>query len=234
MINEYYNSLAGAIAENNLDKAKEVVMSQVGSVIANQKDDFIHVLRTSGIPMNDDAEDYQLVESFLDNLANDNMLLNVSIIVNTNNKVLNFDGEPELSDVGVKSTYKVLSSYFNSDGYSDDDNAENNINEKIYIGEKRSNGWGDFANNLVTTGAGIYQDVKNKKTAGQDTLNAQKESRNQLVQSIIAQKQAKVDAQAKAKEQKEKTNRTILIVGGISIAVVLLGGVYLAIKKRGN
>jgi hypothetical protein len=43
-----------------------------------------------------------------------------------------------------------------------------------------------------------------------------------------------VDAQAKIKADKEKTNRTILIVSGVGIGLVLLGGIYLAIKKGKN
>jgi hypothetical protein len=225
-MNEYYNNLAGAISNNDLGKANEVVMSQIGSIIANKREDFIDVLNNSGIEVSNNVEDIDLVDSFLDNIDSDDMLLNVSILVNHNNQVNNFDGEPELSDIGVKSTYKVLTTYF--DG-------ENNLYDKEssnFIGEKRSNGWGDFANTLAKTGTGIYQDIKNKKTGGQDALNKQKESRNQLVASIIAQKQAKIDAQAKIKADKEKTNRTIFIVAGLGIGLVLLGGIYLVINKK--
>jgi len=228
-MNEYYNNLAGAISNNDLDKASEVVMSQIGSTIANNREDFIDVLKSSNIDVSINHEDIDLVDSFLDNIDDDNMLLNVSILVSHNNKVVNFDGESELSDVGVKSTYKVLTSYFEPtiDEY-------NNVPKKGFDSEIKSNGWGDFANTLAQTGANIYQDVKNKKTGGQDNFNKQKDARNQLVQSIIAQKQAKVDAQAKIKADKEKTNRTILIVSGVGIGLVLLGGIYLAIKKGKN
>ena len=55
------------------------------------------------------------------------------------------------------------------------------------------------------------------------------ESKAQMAQAIMAKKQAEIEA----KKNKEKTTRTILIVGGVVVGVAIIGTVaYFALRKK--
>lgn len=89
---------------------------------------------------------------------------------------------------------------------------------------------GGFANTLAQTGAGIYSDVKNKKNEFGNTLEKQKEAKKEIVNKILEQRQAQINAKNKQMLDKQKTQRTMLIVGGIGI-VLLLGFAIYKINK---
>lgn len=226
---QYYQDLANAIDGNNLAKAHEVVMIQLGTIIANKREDFVESLITAGVNVGEDPRDIDLIEAMIDNVDNDNMLLNMALLVNHNNQVTNFDGEGELSDAGVKATYKTMAMYFDNTGQPINDD----IPEGITIGERTSNGWGDFAKSLVDTGKGIYDDVNSKKNAGSAAIEKAQASRNAIAQSIIAQRQATIEANTKKKIEAEKTQRTVVLasLGAVS-SIFLLAGLYFMLRKK--
>jgi hypothetical protein len=110
MIEEnFYYRLAQKIRGKDIDGANEVVMNELGSTISDNKFDFIDVLRNAGIPVDDDSDISELINKFVENAPyNDQLLVGVSLLLGHKNKVANMDGESELSDTGIKATYKVM------------------------------------------------------------------------------------------------------------------------------
>jgi hypothetical protein len=207
----FYSNLTSAIKNRDIPTANKVIMSEVGDSIVNDRENFIDLLKSSNIHIEDSSSDADLVYSFIDNLPNnDDLMVNTAYYVNHKNSDLNFDGSRDVDGLGVKACHKAMK--LNFDGYSN-------------VG-----GWGDFANTLAQTGAGIYSDVKNKKNAFSNTLEKQKEAKKEIVNKILEQRQAQVNAKNKQILDKQKTQRTMLIVGGVGV-VLLIGLVIYKLNK---
>jgi len=203
----FYSNLTSAIKNRDIYTANKVIMSEVGDSIVNDRDNFIDLLISSNIHIEDGSTDADLVYSFIDNLPNnDELMVNTAYYVNHKNSDLNFDGSRDIDGLGVKACHKAMKMNFS--GYSN-------------IG-----GWGDFANTLAQTGAGIYSDVKNKKNEFSNTLEKQKEAKKEIVNKILEQRQAQVNAKNKQMLEKQKTQRTMLIVGGVGIVLLLGFAIY--------
>jgi len=207
----FYSNLTSAIKNKDIPTANKVIMSEVGDSIVNDRENFIEVLRSSNIHIEDGASDSDIVHSFIGELpTNDDLMVNTSYYVNHKNSDLNFDGSRDIDGLGVKACHKAMRMNFN--GYSN------------------AGGWGDFANTLAQTGSGIYQDIKNKKNYVSDTISKQKEAKKEVVNKVLEQRQAQVDAKNKQMLDKQKTQRTMLIVGGVGI-IILLGLAIYKINK---
>jgi hypothetical protein len=213
-MSNYHSELSYYIDNNDNANANRLIMNELAKALVQDRGNFIEVLKQAGINIPNDATDTELIELFSANAPNnDELLLNASLLVNHNNQMVNFDGEEELSDAGVKATYKELKSYFGGED------------------EEKSN-WVGAALGLASAGAGIantaIQGKQQRKLAGQQSLERQSEARKQLLQNAMAQKQA--DAELKAK--KEKTKNTLLIVGIGVVGLLAIVGMAVYLKRR--
>ena len=81
-------------------------------------------------------------------------------------------------------------------------------------------------------GSSVIENQRAKKNGAMDLFKKKQESKDQMVQAIMAQRQAQLNATKTKSEQSQKTIRTALIVGG---SVVLIGigiAVFYMIKKK--
>lgn len=225
---KFYNGLARYIKNQDQYNANRLVMTELGRLLAKDKSDFIEVLRSSNITIPDNATDIQLINAFVDNApSNRKLLLGASFMISHKHQTVGFDGEQELSDSGVKATYKVMYNYFDASSYED---TSDKVNEDYYdaTGEDFSNaGWGT----AVSTGLDIANKFIPNKNASSDALAKKQDARQQMVQSVLAQRQAEADNKAKQKEAKAKTTKTLIIVGGAILGLVVIAGIIFAVKK---
>ncbi|MEI7961377.1 MAG: hypothetical protein WCI04_03500 [archaeon] len=220
--------MARYIKNQDQYNANRLVMTELGRLLAKDKSDFIEVLRSSNITIPDNATDIQLINAFVDNApSNRKLLLGASFMISHKHQTVGFDGEQELSDSGVKATYKVMYNYFDASSYED---TSDKVNEDYYdaTGEDYSNaGWGT----AVSTGLDIANKFIPNKNASSDALAKKQDARQQMVQSVLAQRQAEADNKAKVKEAKAKNTKTLIIVGGAILGLVVIAGIIFAVKK---
>jgi hypothetical protein len=241
-MNKYHTNLIRFIKENNNIAANRVVMQELGTLLVKNKPDFIEVLKGANIVVPDNATEEQLVEAFVRNAnSNRNLLLGASFLINHNNRQIGFDGEDVISDSGVKTTYKVMHSYFEASKFPD---TSDSLTEDFYSadGEDFYNAGADPVSAIAsaigaiagTTGtfAQGAQQKRDAKTAVTRLAGKQAEARSQLLQSIVKGKQAEADVLLKQKQEKAKKTRLMLIIGGSLVGLLLVGGIIYAIKKR--
>jgi Fe2+ transport system protein B len=215
----FHSELAQYLKTQDKSNAQKVILNELAKCLLKDRENFIEVLRSADISVLDNATDLQLLETFVNNAPdNQKLLLGASLLINHRNQTVNFDGEEELSDAGVKVVYKELQSCFCSfDG-------ENEI--------EYANAVGAIAGAVGAT-AGlantIAQGRQKKKFGVSDAASKQAEARNQLLQSVIAQKQAQT--QQKVEETKSNNKRTIIIASVVGV-VVLVGIAFLIYKKK--
>lgn len=226
MSKEFYNNLINYVSKAQTTDAHNLLMSEVGKSLAKKRADFIELLNTTGVEADNSMSDVELVNRFTENLPNNkSLMISTAYMINKNNSFVNADGTEQISDNGVKLSYKIMNDFFTLD----DENAVEFLNADGY-----SNVAGAIVG-AVGAGAGLTDTIiksrQKKKYGVRDIAEKQAESRSEILKSIAQQKMLQAQAAQKEAERKATTKK-ILLIGGISILV--LGGIGLLIYKMKN
>jgi hypothetical protein len=230
METNYYKELSFYLRQHDLKKANHVVLNELARLIVEDRASFIYMLQNADVPVTVDSDDLELINEFLSGIhSNKKLRLGASMLISHHNKVDCFDGEKEHSEDGLRATSKILYNYFDSD-YYDYSNEEGNEQTSNIAGVGQA--IAGAVGGVATLGSGIIENQRAKKQGAMDLFKKKQESKDQMVQSIMAQRQAQLNATKTKSEQSQKTIRTALIVGG---SVVLIGigiAVFYMIKKK--
>lgn len=225
MAKEFYNDLIKYVSASDTANANSLLMKEVGKSLVKDKANFVELLTSSGVPANDSMSDVELIDAFVNNIS-DNKTLKISTayMINKSNAFLSADGTEQLSDKGVKVTYKVMNDFFNSSDNTDEyENAD---------GEKHSNLIPAVVGAVAGLGKTVLEGQQKKKYGATDALQKQAEARQQLVQSVMAQRKAEADAKQKQLESKAKTKKILLISGVSLLGLGIIGFIVYKLKKK--
>ena len=224
MAKEFYNKLINYVSSNNTTNAHLLLMSEVGKCLVKDKSNFIELLTSSGIPASESMSDVELVDLFVNAIPNNkSLMIGTSYMINSQNKFLSADGTEQISDKGVKLSYKIMYDFFTDD----DSNSQEFSNAASDPVTAIAQAVGALAN-VGTAGIGASQ---KKKYGAMDALSKQSETRSQIIKSIIEQKQAQANAEAKKRESSQKTKRVLLIGGVVFVGLVVVGFILYKVKK---
>jgi hypothetical protein len=223
----YYQQLADYLKQHDLEKANRVVMNELANLLVKKREDFVFLLQNSGLNANNDMFDGELVDLFLSNIHNNKkLLLGTAFFISHNNKTENFDGESEHNESGLKATTKVLYNYFDAANYDTYNTSED---------EETSNVVGAIAGavgSLATLGSGIVAGQQKKKYGASDLLAKKQEAKTQMVQAILAQREAQQAAAKQKQEIQAKQKKIIIVVTGITLLAATIGIVIYINKKK--
>lgn len=223
----FYAELSEYVKNNDIENANRVIMHELGSILAKDKGDFIEILKNANILVPENSNEAHLINAFVENAPiNRKLLLGASFLIAHKNKKVDFNGVSSVSDTGTKATYKVLHSYFDSDCYKDNSNEP--CYDYNYNLEDMSNIWGALIKGGVKLAKNLV--AKNKEIKG--TQSKQQLAQQQLAQEVLRKKQEEEARKRKEEEKAKKKTQTILIVGGISLALILLGTVIYVNRKK--
>ena len=229
---KFYNSLLEHIRANETNYANGVIMQELGRILAEDRENFVLLLRNSGLPATAQNSDADLVEMFLDNLPhNRSLLAGAALLVNHNNKTVGFDGEEELSDAGVKAVHKVMFNHFvGARAVKDFSSAEGE-------GGGKGAAWAAAIKSIVDVGGKVGGDVlqrqHQKKRGATDLLYKKQQAKIDMAQAASERRTIQQQALIKEKADKQKTNRRLIIGISITAGILILGGIYLATRKKG-
>jgi hypothetical protein len=210
MENNFHNELSNFVKTRDVNNANRVILNELAKALVKDKESYLEVLRSSGVNVYDGATEEQLIDSFIKNAPNNKQLvLGMAYLVNHRNQTVNFDGESEVSDAGVKDAYKVMDEYYNAGG------------------------WADAVKSIADVGGQVGGKVMDaqalKKRGASSMLAQQQQARRDLTQSVIAQKQSESAEKLKQQGQTKK----YLIIGGVTVVALLIGvGIFMAIKNK--
>jgi hypothetical protein len=217
METNFQSELANYVNKNDNANANRVINRELANALIKERENFIEVLQQANINVPQSATDTELVDLFVANAPTNNaLLLNASMLVNHLNQTTNFDGEQEISDAGVKTVYREMKNYFSG------------------CEEEPKSNWVGAALGLASAGAGLtstaIQAKQKKKYGVSESAEKQAEARRQILQQLIAKKQADAEVQAK----KDKQKNTLLIVGVGVVGLVIVVGLIVYLKKKNN
>lgn len=216
-MSDFHSDFQGSVNRGDIVSANNALMRELAKILIRNRADFVHLLEESGIAANPKMSDYQLINLFIDNVAdNKNLALGASLLVNIHNRKIGFDGEYETSDEGVKDGYAVIRDYFSS---ASGEMYSNAIDPVTAIAETIGKG--------VDLGSKGLEGRQKKKYGMQDALLARQQARDTMNQQVMAERQIQ-------QTEKNKNTRTLLIVGGVVLGIALIAGIVYAVKKRGK
>lgn len=210
---DFHSEFQGSIDRGDISSANDTLMRELGRILVRNRTDFVHLLNESGISATADMSDAKLVNLFIDNVGeNKSLTLGASLLVNMHNRQMGFDGEDEVSDLGVKNGFAVMQEYFSNVGGA----------------------WGEAIGKVADLGSKGLEGHQKKKYGVQDTLLGKHQAKSEMSKQVVAQRESQIQATREKQAAQSKTNRTILIVGGIVVGLAIVAGVIYQIKKRGK
>ena len=226
MNTDFHSELNNYLKNNDSSNALKLILNEVANAIVKDRENFIEVLKTSGVTVMDGATDIQLIDLFVNNAPNNKkLLLGASLLINHRNQVVSFDGESEMDDNSVKSVYKGMESYFcaNAEDYDSADGED---------GDEEKSNWVGAALGLASAGTqlaskGVEGRQKKKYGVGEQAAQ-QSAARSELLKKVIEDKQR----QTTETLAKEKTRRNITIATISIVGVLALVGLIVYIKKN--
>lgn len=199
--------------------ANEVLMHELGATLVRRKKDFVHLLNESGVPGEMSDSDLELIDNFVNNVPyNKNLMVGASLLVNMQNKEVNFDGDAKLSDENVKNGYHVMRTYFVDENYSNAVDPITAVAEAVGAGLK--------------LGTSVQEGTNKKKYGGLDIAQKREEAKQAMIAAALQAKQANLVAKQKAEENKTKTKKLVYIIGGSLLGLIVLGVTVYQLRKK--
>lgn len=194
----------------------EYVMQEVGRTIAFDPQKIVDLLEGNDFDVDSFITPIQLGDFYLRELPNsDSLKLGTAYLIEKQNS--SFTGG--ISNENVYSNFDALSDY-----WSDDVEPTSNV--------------GGLIGGIVKGGLGVTNKImesqQKKKYGALDLAQKQADSRNALIQGIIAQKRAEAEAVQKKAELTAKKKRTVTIAVASIVGVVAILGTILYIKSKRN
>ena len=207
MAKEFYNDLIKYVSSADTANANSLLMREVGKSLAKNKSNFVELLTSTGVPANDSMSDVELIDAFVNNIAtNKSLKISTAYMINKSNAFLSADGLEQVSDKGVKVSYKVMNDFFdNSDNTEEYQNAE---------GEEKSN--------FIPIG---MISRKAKRFLKKD------KAREDVKDGVAEQKKAEAAIKQKELESKAKTKKILIISGASLLGLAIIGLLVYKLKK---
>ena len=229
---DFYSEFNQNISSNDLHTANITLMKELGNILVRNKKDFVDLLNESGIDASLNDSNVDLVNLFINNIdTNRKLILGSSMLIAMHNKQMGFDGEDELSDQGIKNSYKVMKEYF----IDDFSNSDGPIGASTVGGAASGGVVGAIAGaigDIAKTTGKISEGQQKKKYGGLDLVSKKEASKQAMIQSILDQKKLQADTARKQQEEKNKTKKIVYIIGGSVLAIGILGFVVYMVKRK--
>ena len=215
----YNEKFDDSIQNLNIDEASDLLVDELATIISKDSTEFVDMLNESGVDADYSMSETELIKTFIENLDNKRMILGASLLVNSNNRTVGFDGDDEISDSGVKVGYAVLNETLNTD-------------EIVPVQDEQFS-YIAIAALAGLVGKGINKLRKNRRSRGKtERSDARREERRrqaQLRMQRVAAEQKRI--QLENAKRKKKTTITLIIVGSVSLLAILGTVIYLKNKK---
>jgi hypothetical protein len=189
---DFHSNFNSSIQNCDIENANKCLMTELANILVRNKSEFVDMLNESSVYADMKMSDAYLIDLFIKNATdNKKLILGAALLTNMHNKQMGFDGEDEISDSGVKSSYAVMNSFFNGESYENIDEESSNF---LPLG-------------LIFKGAKKLFD-KRKEGKGADAEAARQQM---LLQAKI---------QREAEEAKKRKTRNALLIGGGAILLL--------------
>ena len=222
LVGDYEDELTQYVLDENIEKANEVLMKKLGEVLITNKKDFIDLLNENGIEADKSMSNSQLIELFINNTDDKDLLVGASLLCELKKNKIGFDGQVHVSDGNVKTGVAVMDTYFN-ESVPDE--------EYSYIAP--------FLIKGLVSGAGKLLNRRNKnskrssQTRGKSDDYYRELAEFKMKQEALYRQKLELERRRKqAEEDRKRRRKTNIIIISSSVAVALVIGIIVYKKYK--
>jgi hypothetical protein len=206
LYNDFCSEFNVCIDKGDYNTADALISRELGASLANNKMVFVDLLNESGINASINDSNIELVNKFVDNVPiNAKLRLGASLLVNSQNQEVGFDGKKSIDKTNVRNCYRVMTNRYS-----------NFVSPDVIASAVQTAG---------QLGDTVIKGQQRKKFGGLDIAQQREAQRAEIMKTIADKKKAEA-------EQKSKTNKMLMIVGGSLLGLVVVTVAVLKLKKK--
>jgi hypothetical protein len=206
LYNDFCSEFNVCIDKGDYNTADALISRELGASLANNKMVFVDLLNESGINASINDSNIELVNKFVENVPiNAKLRLGASLLVNSQNQEVGFDGKKSIDKTNVRNCYRVMTNRYS-----------NFVSPDVIASAVQTAG---------QLGDTVIKGQQRKKFGGLDIAQQREAQRAEIMKTIADKKKAEA-------EQKSKTNKMLMIVGGSLLGLVVITVAVLKLKKK--
>ena len=206
LYNDFCSEFNVCIDKGDYNTADALISRELGASLANNKMVFVDLLNESGINASMNDSNIELVNKFVENVPiNSKLRLGASLLVNSQNQEVGFDGKKSIDKTNVRNCYRVMTNRYS-----------NFVSPDLIASAVQTAG---------QLGDTVIKGQQRKKFGGLDIAQQREAQRAEIMKALADKKKA--DAEAKS-----KTKKVLMIVGGSLLGLVVLTVAVLKLKKK--
>lgn len=206
LYNDFCSEFNVCIDKGDYNTADALISRELGASLATNKMVFVDLLNESGVNASINDSNIELVNKFVDNVPiNQKLRLGASLLVNSQNQEVGFDGKKSIDKTNVRNCYRVMTNRYS-----------NFVSPDLIASAVQTAG---------QLGDTVIKGQQRKKFGGLDIAQQREQQRAEIMKAIADKKKA--DAEAKS-----KTKKVLMIVGGSLLGLVVLTVAVLKLKKK--
>jgi len=206
LYNDFCSEFNVCIDKGDYNTADALISRELGASLANNKMVFVDLLNESGINASINDSNIELVNKFVDNVPiNAKLRLGASLLVNSQNQEVGFDGKKSIDKTNVRNCYRVMTNRYS-----------NFVSPDVIASAVQTAG---------QLGDTVIKGQQRKKFGGLDIAQQREAQRAEIMKTIADKKKAEA-------EQKSKTRKVLMIVGGSLLGLVVITVAVLKLKKK--
>lgn len=206
LYNDFCSEFNVCIDKGDYNTADALISRELGASLANNKMNFVDLLNESGINASMNDSNIELVNKFVDNVAiNSKLRLGASLLVNSQNQEVAFDGKKSIDKNNVRNCYRVMTNKYS-----------NFVSPDVIASAVQTAG---------QLGDTVIKGQQFKKFGGLNIAQQREAQRAEIMKTLAEKKKAEA-------ETKSKTNKILMIVGGSLLGLVVITFAVLKLKKK--
>jgi cobalamin biosynthesis Mg chelatase CobN len=217
MNNEVSYNYHGREGRGQLRSSYRGMMRSLGECLVKNKNEFVVLLNESGVSSSENDSVASLIDKYVNNIChNQKLMLGTSLLLEMKNKTSNADG---VQDDNIKNGYFLIRDYLSFDGDEEHSSWVGAVAGAIGEGAK--------------LGTKALEGSQKRKFGALDLATKRQETQAALIQAVVQQKQAKLEADKKKEEQQQKTKRTVIVVSAAVVGLAVVGlAIFLVMRKK--
>ena len=206
LYNDFCSEFNVCIEKGDYATADALISREIGSILATNKRDFVDLLNESGIGASNSNTTIELVNKFVDNMpTNAKLRLGTALLINQENQEVSFDGRRTINKDNVRNCYRVMTNKYS-----------NFVDPTIIAGAIQG---------ATQLGDTAIKGQQRKKFGGLDIAQQREAQRAEVIKAVADKKKSE-------QEQKAKTNKTLMIIGGSLLGLVVLTVAVIKLRKK--
>jgi hypothetical protein len=206
LYNDFCSEFNVCIDKGDYATADALISREIGSILATNKRDFVDLLNESGIGASNSNTTIELVNKFVDNMpTNAKLRLGTALLINQENQEVSFDGRRTINKDNVRNCYRVMTNKYS-----------NFVDPTIIAGAIQG---------ATQLGDTAIKGQQRKKFGGLDIAQQREAQRAEVIKAVADKKKSE-------QEQKAKTNKTLMIIGGSLLGLVVLTVAVIKLRKK--